>query len=179
MVTMSRTKRLILVVVVAASVLVTTGILVFLRAPDRSGWIQVGTISQVRARGLEYLPGLKVFVVAPTQGQPYALSAVSPHLGENLFFCQTSGWFVSLAHGEQFDLRGRYELGPAPAGMDRVALQMTGDVIDVNTTRITPGLPRGAPGTDPSPSGPFCVDESGGKPSHNIQVAPGVIQPSP
>ncbi len=169
---MSRTKRLIVVAVVAASVLATTGILVFLRAPDRSGWVQVGTLSQVRAHGLEYFPVPNVFVVAPTRGRPYALSAVSPHLGENLFYCETSGWFVSLAHGEQFDLQGHYELGPAPAGMDRVALKMNGDIIDVSPARITPGLPRGASGTDPSPSGPFCQ-------GHTIQVAPGVIQPSP
>src|SRR5713101_4640342 len=79
----SRTKRLIVVVVVVASVLAVTGVLVFLSAPDRSGWSQVGTLSQVRADGLEYFPGPNVFVVAPTRGGPYALSAVSPHLGEN------------------------------------------------------------------------------------------------
>ncbi len=121
------------------------------------GWVTAGTLQALDRKGVFYLPDQRIFVVA-NGGHPVALSAVSPHLGERLLFCRSSGWFVDV-HGDQFDHLGTYALGPAPRGMDRVAVRVEGDLVQVQPGAVTPGLPRGAGKPEP-PSGPFCSEST-------------------
>ncbi len=135
--------------------------------PAGGGWYAAGSFDELLARRVTYLPEVRVFVVASPGDVLYALSAVSPHQGETLLYCKTSGWFFSPEHGEQFDVSGRYELGPAPNGMDGVALRIVDGVVQVNPSTVTPGLPRTVR-ADPEPSGPYCQGDY-------KEVAPGVV----
>ena len=79
------------------------------------GWVRAGTVDQVSSAQVVYVPTAEIFVVATLDG-PIALSAVSPHLGERILFCPSSGWFEEPLHGEKFDRFGHYGVGPAPEG---------------------------------------------------------------
>jgi nitrite reductase/ring-hydroxylating ferredoxin subunit len=139
------------------------------RTTPSNGWVSAGSLASIRAAEVVYLPDHKVFVVAPAGEQPYALSGVSPHLGEDLLFCQTSGWFFDPSHGEQFDLRGNYELGPAPSGMVPVAVEVVGGQVRIDPSSTGTSAPRGAPGTDDKPDGSLCHEGA------TTPIAPGIV----
>jgi hypothetical protein len=127
-----------------------------------SGWYDAGTLNDLRARRIEYFPEIETFVIAPAGEDPYALAAESPHLGERLLLCRTSGWFFSPAHGEKFDLRGNYELGPADAGMTGRPVRIVDGAIQVDATKTIAGPARAAESTAALPNGPFCEEGSRG-----------------
>ena len=80
------------------------------------------------------------------------------HLGCRVPFCQQSQWFECPCHGSKYNKAGEYQLGPAPHGMDRFAIDIdsSGNVM-VNTSTIVTGPPRGTDTTHQAPQGPFCV----------------------
>ena len=143
------------------------------RTTPANGWVSAGSLASIRAAEVVYLPDRKVFVIAPPGEQPYALSGVSPHLGEDLLFCQTSGWFFDPSHGDAFDLHGNYELGPAPSGMAPVALQVVTGEVQIDPSNTGTPAPRGAPGTDDKPSGAYCQEGA------TTPVAPGIVAAIP
>jgi Rieske Fe-S protein len=101
-----------------------------------------------------FLSELRAYVVADPPRTPIALQARSPHLGEPVVYCQSSMWFEEPAHGAKFDRLGRYVLGPAPRGLDRLATIVQDGVVWVNPNEITLGPARGE--HDSRPGGPFC-----------------------
>ena len=117
------------------------------------GWRTVVTTDALERAGVAYIRGAGVFVVATDRG-PVALSAESPHLDHALQFCRSSETFIGT-HGEVFDRRGFYVDGPAPRGMDRVAVREAEGVVQVDADEVTPGPPRGA-GPAAEPAGPQC-----------------------
>ncbi len=125
------------------------------------GWYRVATLEELRAEVVTYVPEYERFIIAEADQDPYAFSALSPHdptqTGELLLYCQTSGWFFSPAHGEQFDLRGNYELGPAATGMVGALLRVQDGWVDIDPTNLSLALPRGTP-ADPTPSGASCSE---------------------
>jgi nitrite reductase/ring-hydroxylating ferredoxin subunit len=138
--------------------------------PVGDGWFRAGALATLRRDEVTYVRQTHVFVVAPPNEEPFALSSRSPHMAnEPLLFCQTSGWFFSPAHSEKFDLHGNYELGPAPSGMRSLPVRVIDGYVDVEIHRPVAGAPRGAPGTDPRPGGSFC-DEG------FQHVRPGVVR---
>jgi hypothetical protein len=138
--------------------------------PVGDGWFRAGALSTLRRDEVTFVRQAHVFVVAPPNDDPFALSAWSPHMpNEPLLYCQTSGWFFSPAHGEKFDLHGNYELGPASSGMASFPVRVVDGYVDVETNRVAPGAPRGVAGADPRPGGPFC-DEG------FRRVRPGVVE---
>jgi len=78
-----------------------------------------GAIQEVRAEGVMPLPGVPAYVVADPPRTPITFLAQSPHLGERITYCRSSGWFEDPAHGAKFDRQGNYVLGPADRGLDR------------------------------------------------------------
>ncbi len=80
------------------------------------------------------------------------------HLGCRVPFCQQSQWFECPCHGSKYNYAGEYQLGPAPRGLDRFKVTVTGagDVM-VDTSQILLGPPRGTNTIDEPPQGPFCV----------------------
>ncbi len=59
-----------------------------------------------------------------------------PHLNERLAWCPNERVFLSFAHGELFDRRGRYVSGPATRDLDRVDVRLRGDEIIIDPLRV-------------------------------------------
>ena len=130
----------------------------FFSASDGSpgaGWVRVGSVQEVRAEGVVLLSELPAYVVADPPRTPITLLARSPHLGERIVYCQSSGWFEDPAHGARFDRLGNYVLGPADRGLDRLATLVQDGVVWVNPNAVTLGPARGSHKVEP-PAGPFC-----------------------
>jgi cytochrome b6-f complex iron-sulfur subunit len=79
------------------------------------------------------------------------------HLGCRVPFCQQSQWFECPCHGSKYNRAGEYQLGPAPRGLDRFKVIVTGGEVMVDTSQIILGPPRGTNTIDEPPQGPFCV----------------------
>jgi cytochrome b6-f complex iron-sulfur subunit len=79
------------------------------------------------------------------------------HLGCRVPFCISSKWFECPCHGSKYNGVGEYQLGPAPRGMDRFMVEIAGDVVTVDTSRIILGPPRGTNTINQPPQGPYCV----------------------
>jgi cytochrome b6-f complex iron-sulfur subunit len=95
------------------------------------------------------LPGMEAGVVA--------LYQKCPHLGCRVPSCQTSQWFECPCHGSQYNQAGEKKGGPAPRGMDRFAMDVTGGVLTVDTGQIFQGPPIGTNTTGQEAEGPHCV----------------------
>ena len=146
------------------------------------GKIQVGGISDVHAafnmNQPFYNAAAKAYVVAypkadlskakkvPAYTAPIiagmelgyvALYHKCPHLGCRVPWCQSSQWFECPCHGSKYNRVGEKRGGPAPRGMDRFPLSVSGDTIVVDTSIIVPGPPIGTDTTGQAPEGALCV----------------------
>jgi hypothetical protein len=150
---------LLVSLVVLFGVLVSLAVARFVfSASDTSpgaGWVRVGSVQIVRAKGVVLLPEIPAYLVANPPRTPIAFLALSTHLGERIVYCQSSMWFEDPTHGTKFDRLGNYAAGPAPRGLDRVATLVLDGEVWVNPNEITAGAPRGAHPLNP-PTGPFC-----------------------
>ena len=82
------------------------------------------------------------------------------HLGCRVPACLTSQWFECPCHGSQYNHVGEKKGGPAPRGLDRFAMDVSGGVLTVNTGQIILGPPIGTNTTGQEAEGPHCI--SGG-----------------
>lgn len=89
-----------------------------------------------------------------------ALYQKCPHLGCRVPECLTSQWFECQCHGSQYNRAGEKKGGPAPRGMDRFPMTVSGGAISVDTGTIIVGPPIGTNTTGQEAEGPHCV--SGG-----------------
>ena len=99
------------------------------------------------------------FYVTNAGGHLFALSQKCPHLGCRVPFCESSGRFECGCHGSVYDLGGEWIKGPAPRGLDRFALTLEGDVLQVDTGQLTEGPPHGAKTFLTPAVGPSCIEE--------------------
>jgi cytochrome b6-f complex iron-sulfur subunit len=83
------------------------------------------------------------------------------HLGCRVPFCTQSQWFECPCHGSKYNRAGEYRDGPAPRGMDRFAVTVENGIVQVDTSQIILGPPRGTNTTGQNPEGPFCVNVGG------------------
>lgn len=158
---MATRKRWPVVLLVGAflGVVVVTAVAILASSASKDpNWVPVGTIDEVNDREVVFVPDLHAYVVADPEGTPLTLIAESPQMGEPVELCATSMWFEDAAHGSKFDQLGRYALGPAPRGLDRLPTIVRDGVVLVDPTRTLLGPPRGEGGVEP-PAGPFCVEE--------------------
>jgi nitrite reductase/ring-hydroxylating ferredoxin subunit len=116
-------------------------------------WQAVMSLDALEDADVAYIRNAGVFLVR-TDGGPVALSAASPHPDHRLLFCRSSDTFQG-EHGEVFDRAGFYLDGPAPRGMDRVAVRVQGGVIQIDADDVRRGPPPGA-GPPADPVGRFC-----------------------
>jgi cytochrome b6-f complex iron-sulfur subunit len=91
-----------------------------------------------------------------------ALYQKCAHLGCRVPFCQQSQWFECPCHGSKYNYAGEYQLGPAPTGLMRFAVKVSGNNVQVDTSTIIPGPPRGTNTIHQAPEGPFCVGGAAG-----------------
>jgi len=79
------------------------------------------------------------------------------HLGCRVPWCQSSQWFECPCHGSKYNKVGEKVGGPAPRGLDRFVLSVSGGNIVVDTGNLVLGPPIGTNTIDQSPEGPLCV----------------------
>ena len=91
-----------------------------------------------------------------------ALYQKCPHLGCRVPECKSSQWFECPCHGSQYNQVGEKKGGPAPRGMDRFAMEVSGGVFTVNTGQIIQGPPIGVNTTGQEAEGPHCIGGGGG-----------------
>ena len=82
------------------------------------------------------------------------------HLGCRVPECVTSQWFECQCHGSQYNRVGEKKGGPAPRGLDRFGITVSGSSLSVDTGTIIVGPPIGTNTTGQEAEGPHCV--SGG-----------------
>jgi cytochrome b6-f complex iron-sulfur subunit len=87
-----------------------------------------------------------------------ALYQKCPHLGCRVPWCQTSQWFECPCHGSKYNRVGEKKGGPAPRGMDRWALTVSGNNVVVDTRGVAfQGPPIGTDTTGQGQEGAPCV----------------------
>jgi hypothetical protein len=156
--TASRRSRVATVALVAIGLVVLNVLVVRLAIrpdPPRPGWVNVGSVVDVRDRQVMFVPDLDAYVVADDAGAPVTLVARSPHLGARVVYCPSSRWFEDPRYGSKFDRLGRYALGPAPRGLDRLPTVVSDGLIWVDPNHVTLGPPREVHALG-RPDGPFC-----------------------
>jgi cytochrome b6-f complex iron-sulfur subunit len=81
------------------------------------------------------------------------------HLGCSVPHCSKSMLFECPCHGSKYRLTGEYYGGPAPRGLDRFPISLSGDKVVVDTGTVETGPPRGTNTWErfSEPVGPFCV----------------------
>jgi cytochrome b6-f complex iron-sulfur subunit len=79
------------------------------------------------------------------------------HLGCRVPWCESSQWFECPCHGSKYNRVGEKQGGPAPRGLDRFPLDVTGGNIIVHTDNLQIGPPIGTNTTGQSPEGAPCV----------------------
>jgi cytochrome b6-f complex iron-sulfur subunit len=79
------------------------------------------------------------------------------HLGCRVPWCQSSQWFECPCHGSKYNKVGEKRDGPAPRGLDRFAVEVSGGDLLVNTGIVIQGPPLGTDTTGQKPEGPACV----------------------
>lgn len=79
------------------------------------------------------------------------------HLGCRVPECKPSQWFECQCHGSQYNRNGEKKGGPAPRGLDRFPMNVTGSSIEVDTGIIITGPPIGTNTTGQEAEGPHCV----------------------
>ena len=83
------------------------------------------------------------------------------HLGCRVPSCPTSQWFECGCHGSQYNRVGEKKGGPAPRGLDRFAMAVSGGALTVDTGKIIQGPPIGTNTTGQEAEGPHCVSGTG------------------
>jgi cytochrome b6-f complex iron-sulfur subunit len=91
-----------------------------------------------------------------------ALYQKCPHLGCRVPQCETSQWFECPCHGSQYNQVGEKKGGPAPRGMDRFPVEISGGTVTVNTGLPIQGPPIGTNTTGQEAEGPHCIGAAGG-----------------
>jgi cytochrome b6-f complex iron-sulfur subunit len=79
------------------------------------------------------------------------------HLGCRVPWCPSSQWFECPCHGSKYNRVGEKQGGPAPRGLDRFPLEVSGGGVTVDTGIIVIGPPIGTNTTNQSPEGAPCV----------------------
>jgi len=78
------------------------------------------------------------------------------HLGCRVPWCQSSQWFECPCHGSKYCRVGEQRHGPAPRGLDRFALSVSGGIMTVDTSTVFVGPPIGTNTTGQGQDGPHC-----------------------
>ena len=96
-------------------------------------------------------------VYAGMQAGYVALYQKCPHLGCRVPWCATSQWFECPCHGSKYNRVGEKKGGPAPRGMDRFAVSVSGGAVLVNTGEVFDGPAIGTDTTGQGQEGAACV----------------------
>ncbi|MFM8530238.1 MAG: ubiquinol-cytochrome c reductase iron-sulfur subunit [Ilumatobacteraceae bacterium] len=150
------------------------------------GKVPIGKVDDVLAvikqgKGFGYFPNARAWVTEyPASALPKARSVYPapvlagmeaglavlwqkcPHLGCRVPQCETSQWFECPCHGSQYNRAGEKKAGPAPRGMDRFGVEVSGGNVVVNTGLQLNGPAIGVNTTGQEAEGPHCITGGGG-----------------
>ncbi len=130
----------------------------FLYKPEGRMWITEYPAAALPKAETVYSPseltGMKAGLVA--------LYQKCPHLGCRVPDCVSSQWFECPCHGSQYNQVGEKKGGPAPRGMDRFAMEVSGGVFIVNTGQVIQGPAIGTNTTGQEAEGAHCIGGSTG-----------------
>src|SRR5690606_14087476 len=145
-------------------------VIAFLWPQPKGGFgskIRVGKISDIQAqisanKGFYYVPEGRMWVVSypasalekaqkvyppavmtGLQAGVMALYQKCPRLGCRVPSCPTSQWFECPCHGSQYNQAGEKKGGPAPRGMDSFTMEVSDNVLTVDTGKVIQGPPIG------------------------------------
>jgi cytochrome b6-f complex iron-sulfur subunit len=79
------------------------------------------------------------------------------HLGCRVPWCVQSQWFECPCHGSKYNRVGEKKGGPAPRGMDRFPVDVSGEQVVINTATQVQGPAIGTNTTGQEAEGPNCV----------------------
>ncbi|HEX2700955.1 MAG TPA: Rieske 2Fe-2S domain-containing protein [Acidimicrobiales bacterium] len=79
------------------------------------------------------------------------------HLGCRVPYCKSSQWFECPCHGSKYNRVGEKKAGPAPRGLDRFGVEISGGVLSVDTSTLIQGPPIGTNTTGQEAEGPHCA----------------------
>jgi cytochrome b6-f complex iron-sulfur subunit len=98
-------------------------------------------------------------IVAGMEKGYVALYQKCVHLGCRVPWCETSQWFECPCHGSKYNRVGEKKGGPAPRGLDRFVLEVSGGDITVDTaaSSLVQGPPIGTDTTGQTAEGAPCV----------------------
>jgi cytochrome b6-f complex iron-sulfur subunit len=97
------------------------------------------------------------FIYQGMQQGIVALYQKCVHLGCRVPWCQSSQWFECPCHGSKYNRVGEKRDGPAPRGLDRFQVLVSGGSVTVNTGLLSLGPPIGTNTTGEVAEGPHCV----------------------
>jgi cytochrome b6-f complex iron-sulfur subunit len=97
------------------------------------------------------------FIVTGMEQGIVALYQKCVHLGCRVPWCQTAQWFECPCHGSKYNRVGEKRDGPAPRGLDRFQVLISGGNVTVNTALLAQGPPIGTDTTGQVAEGPHCV----------------------
>ena len=135
----------------------------FYYVPDARAWITpypADALPKAREAYKDQPP-----VLTGMEAGVVALYQKCVHLGCRVPACLSSQWFECPCHGSQYNRVGEKKGGPAPRGLDRFPVTITGGVMSVDTGLIFLGPPIGTNTTGQEAEGPHCV--SGGEGGHH------------
>ncbi len=98
------------------------------------GWVRIASIDDVAKARVVHVSNLGLFVVAAAP-IPVAVSAIGPN-GRPVSYCAASRTFLDSA-GDEFDRTGGLLHGSGSRGLDRVAVRIRNDFVDVNPGQVT------------------------------------------
>jgi cytochrome b6-f complex iron-sulfur subunit len=97
------------------------------------------------------------FIYAGMEQGIVALYQKCVHLGCRVPWCQSAQWFECPCHGSKYNRVGEKRDGPAPRGLDRFQVLVSGGNVTVNTGLLSVGPPIGTNTTGQVAEGPHCV----------------------
>jgi cytochrome b6-f complex iron-sulfur subunit len=103
------------------------------------------------------IPAYTAPIIAGMEAGYVALYQKCVHLGCRVPWCASSQWFECPCHGSKYNRVGEKQGGPAPRGLDRFVLTVSGGNIVVDTGLLVLGPPIGTNTTGQSPEGAPCV----------------------
>ncbi len=103
------------------------------------------------------IPAYTAPIIAGMEAGYVALYQKCVHLGCRVPWCASSQWFECPCHGSKYNRVGEKQGGPAPRGLDRFVLTVSGGNIIVDTGLLVLGPPIGTNTTGQSPEGAPCV----------------------
>jgi hypothetical protein len=145
------------VVVFVALVGVTIYWVEFRQTSPGAGWIRVGSVADVQRQEVTKV-GDSAYVVSYGDLPPFAFAASYVDvIHETVYYCPSSGWFFNEPHATQYDIVGKYKLGPAPSStLPRVAVTVVDGNVWVDPARPVLGLVPGAEAIHQPAGGPIC-----------------------